>query len=328
MIRLITIDDFIDVYVKLHQRGIRFLLSKFFTRSESRSISAFDHSIEGTSNWWEIPMVKERWNSLVTGDSSTDFERYFVERYVSPSSRVRALSLGCGSCQHELALAANPVFEEIVCVDINRENLNAAAVCASDLGLKNLTFRCENISRFDFSAEKFDIVMFHQSLHHFPHISNLLGEKIPRCLAPNGILLINEYVGATRFQYPKEQIRDINKAIRLIPYEYRRRYKTSLYKKRCYGSGLFRVAVADPSEAVDSASIVPALRKYYDTVEEKSFGGNILVSALKDIAFHFAQPDEKARETLLRLFAFEDAYLTTHTSDFIFGVYRAKDFLQ
>ncbi len=52
------------------------------------------------------------------------------------------------------------------------------------------------------------------------------------------------------------------------------------------------------------------------------------MSALKDIAFHFAQPDEKARETLLRLFAFEDAYLTTHTSDFIFGVYRAKDFLQ
>ena len=324
MIRLVTIDDFIDVYVKLHQRGIRFLLSKFFTRAESRAISAFDQSFEGTSNWWEIPMVKERWNSLVTGNPSTDFDDYFIEKYASPSSRVRALSLGCGACQHELALASNPVFEEIVCVDINRENLDAAAARASELGLKNLSFRCVNIDCFDFSAEKFDIVMFHQSLHHFPHIANLLGEKIPLCLAPNGILLINEYVGATRFQYPKEQIRNINKAIRLIPHEFKRRFKTSLYKKHYYGSGLLRMVIADPSEAIDSASIVPTLRKYYDIVEEKSYGGNILVSALKDIAFHFTQPDGKAQEALLRLFAFEDTYLTAHTSDFIFGIYRVK----
>ena len=83
MTRLITIEDFTDVYVKLRQRGARFLLSKLSLDRKRRSVSAFDASLEHTSNWWEIPLVKERWNRMITGDAHMTIEEYTIDRYLS-----------------------------------------------------------------------------------------------------------------------------------------------------------------------------------------------------------------------------------------------------
>ena len=123
MTRLITIEDFTDVYVKLRQRGARFLLSKLSLDRKRRSVSAFDASLEHTSNWWEIPLVKERWNRMITGDAHMTFEEYTIDQYLSQmAAPLRVLSPGSGYCQHELAMAANPLFGEIGCLDINQGN--------------------------------------------------------------------------------------------------------------------------------------------------------------------------------------------------------------
>ena len=97
MTRLITIEDFTDVYVKLRQRGARFLLSKLSLDRKRRSVSAFDASLEHTSNWWEIPLVKERWNRMITGDAHMTFEEYTIDRYLSQMAvPLRVLSPGRG----------------------------------------------------------------------------------------------------------------------------------------------------------------------------------------------------------------------------------------
>ena len=146
MKRWITWEDLIDVYVKLHQRGIRFLLSKLTFNSTKKSISAFDASLGGTSNWWEIPLIKERWNRMITGDSQIDFKSYFINKYLSGAqSPLRVLSLGSGYCQHELVLAFCSLFREIVCLDINQGNLDEAAAQAKEKGLHNLSFCCKSI---------------------------------------------------------------------------------------------------------------------------------------------------------------------------------------
>lgn len=325
MTRLITIEDFTDVYVKLRQRGARFLLSKLSLSRKQRSVSAFDASLGKTSNWWEIPLVKERWNRMITGDAHMTFEEHTINQYLSQMAPpLRVLSPGAGYCQHELAMATNPLFGEIVCLDINQGNLDDAAARARERGLRNLTFHCGDIEHFDFAHERFDLVMFNNSLHHFRNVRTLLGRLIPQCIGPAGLLLIYEYVGPTRFQLPAEQLRAINEAIRLVDKPLRRRYRTSIYKTHYHGSGLLRMVMADPSEAVDSASILPALHAFYDILEERPFGGNILPYVLKDLAFHFIRPDERATETLHRLFRFEDEYIRTHPSDYVFGLYRPR----
>ncbi|MEX2590103.1 MAG: hypothetical protein WD334_07840 [Chitinophagales bacterium] len=50
------------------------------------------------------------------------------------------------------------------------------------------------------------------------------------------------------------------------------------------------------------------------------------MSALKSIAHHFIELDARKQELLDQLFAFEDDYLKSHQSDFVFGVYEKKNF--
>ena len=82
--------------------------------------------------------------------------------------------------------------------------------------------------------------------------------------------------------------------------------------------------IADPSECIDSSSILPTLRGYLNPLVEKAYGGNILMHALKDIAHHFIDERIETDEVLERLFEFEDRYLKDNESDFWFGVYEKK----
>ena len=47
--------------------------------------------------------------------------------------------------------------------------------------------------------------------------------------------------------------------------------------------------MADPSEAVDAAAIMPIIRKHFSVIEEKNYGGNLLMSVFKDIAYNFIE---------------------------------------
>ncbi len=159
-------------------------------------------------------------------------------------------------------------------------------------------------------------------MHHFRHIEALLANQIKPLLKNDGFLIIDEFVGPTRLQFPKHQIKAINEAFQLIPKPFRKRYKLNLYKNKVYGPGLARMILADPSECVDSVSIIPAIHKHYSTVYEVSYGGNILTLTLKDIAHHFIELNDEKEKILNQLFDFEDKYLKNQPSDHIFGIYK------
>ena len=74
-----------------------------------------------------------------------------------------------------------------------------------------------------------------------------------------------------------------------------------------------------------SEHILPAIHRHFEVVEEKGYGGNLLMPVLKDISQHFVQPDEGQQKILNRLFAYEDAYLKNNPSDFVFGIYKKEE---
>lgn len=324
MKRYLTIDDIIDVYSRLNQRGSQFLLSKFTLNQKKRTKSAFDPTAIHSSNWWMIPMVKERWNLKLNNQPDQNYRQLMMETFFSDQKDLKLLSLGSGSCSHELELASYPQFKELSCVDLAENRLKEAEEEAQQLGLDNLRFICADIDHFDFKESNYDIVLFNSSLHHFANVEELLSKRIKKTLKPDGYLVINEFVGATRLQFPKHQIAAIRQAILMIDKVHRKRFKTNLYKKSFHGSGLIRMKMADPSECIDSSSILPALHRHFNTKIERHLGGNILMNALKDIAHHFINPDQEAIQILNKLFAFEDEYLEKYPSDFIFGIYQNK----
>lgn len=322
--RYITTDDFSEAYSKLRQRGLSFLASKFSWTAQARTRSAFDDVGLQAANWWIIPMVRERWNDRITGNPEVPYEPYFMQQHLPGRTGLRMLSIGSGICSHEIVFAQSPHFSKVVCVDIAGNLLRAAEAKAKALELTNMEFREADLYQMEWAEEAYDIVFFHASLHHFDAVERLLQDRVKPTLRKGGIVLINEYVGPNRIQYPKEQVKAVNEALQLIPKTYRQRFKTNVLKNRVSGPGLWRMILADPSECVDAESIIPALHRHFEVVEERPYGGNLLMPVLKDIAHHFIDPQPEAKEVLERLFDAEDAYLRKHSSDFVYGVYRKK----
>lgn len=322
MKRWITKGDFIDVYSKLKQRGADFILSKLNPSALSRTKSAFDTTANLSSNWWIIPEVRKRWNDMITGNPDLDYENYFIDKYLKNKSQLNMISIGCGVASHEIKFAQSGKFNEVVCVDLVESLLQEGQSHANELGITNMTFVAEDINQLTFDDQYFDVILFHSSLHHFYDIESLLLNKVRPWLKSNGFLIVNEYVGADRLQYPKHQIDSVNSALKRLPQAFKVRYKTNLVKKKYYGSGYLRMIIADPSECVESSRIRPLLNQHFSVIEERDFGGNILMPALKDISHNFLIEDASTKEALKSLFEAEDVYLKDHESDFYFGIYK------
>jgi ubiquinone/menaquinone biosynthesis C-methylase UbiE len=322
--RIITTDDLIETYAKLVQRGSGFLGSKFRIRGISRTLSAFDNSAEIASSWWQVPAVRRRWNRMISGDEDSPYEDHVRRQYLKGSGDLRMLSLGSGSGSHEIRFARQGIFAGISCMDIARNLLDKARQLSIELGLRNMEFICADAHDYEFGTGRYDVILFHASLHHFKDIDRLIGIKLIPALKPDGIMVINEYVGPDRLQFPRRQIRTVNRALKTIPKEFRRRFRMRMLKKRVSGPGILRMLIADPSEARESSRIMGTLDKYLVRVELKPYGGNILMPVLKDIAHHFTSESPESGRILEELIRIEDEYLADSDSDFVFAVYRKK----
>jgi ubiquinone/menaquinone biosynthesis C-methylase UbiE len=254
-----------------------------------------------------------------------NYIEYLTQNFLKDKSELRLLSLGSGISNNEIELAKHTkIFKEVVCLDIADNLLEIAAKKAAKNNLKNIKFITKNIDDFEFKKNDFDIIFFKSSLHHFDKVEALLSGRIKNAIKPNGFLIINEFVGATRHQFSKKQINAINETISIIPKKFRKRFKSNFHKNKYRGVGVLRMIMADPSECVDSESIMPSIKKHYKTLDEKPYGGNLLMSALRDISHNFFEVNEEKEKVLKELFLFEDNYLKNNSSDFIFGIYQNK----
>ena len=319
--RWITRDDWIETYNKGIQRGWGFIGSKFDPRGQKRTQSAFDQEHFVASNWWNIPLIQQRWNNLITGSSSVAYPEYLLNKYFKDSS-YSMLSLGSGNCGKELVFAQSPNLEKVVCVDIAANRLREGEAEAQNLGLKNMEFVVGDVSKLEYPPESFDFVLCNSSLHHFYHIEEFVRSRIQPVLKQGGMLIINEYVGPNRLQFPREQVLKINELLGSIPEAWRRRFRSGQLKRSYSGPGYLRMLLADPSECVESQLILPTLRSNFEVVEEMPYGGNLLMGLFKDIAHHFIEEDNEKRNLLKAFFQEEDEWLKSHQSDYYFGLYR------
>jgi len=318
---LVTADDFTETLAKLRQRGGRFLLSKLNPSGLARTQGTFDDPGLQTANWWIVPAVRARWNAKITGDPARPYEPYVVHKYLRGRAGLHLCSLGSGSCSHELAFARHPEFGLVECVDITPALLGNAAERAAAEGLRNLRFAMRDVNRQAWPTATYDAVLFHSALHHFRRVPKLVAH-VRQALKPGGLLILNDYVGPNRLQWTTAQLAAANDLLAQLPASHRRRYKSSQLKTRITGPGRLRMRLADPSEAVESERILPAVRNEFAVLEEKAVGGNLLALVLKDIAHHFLADDPITRELLHLLFEAEDAFLASYPSDLVFGVYQ------
>jgi ubiquinone/menaquinone biosynthesis C-methylase UbiE len=320
---LISIGDFIDLYYKLRQKGLLVLLNSLRVNPKSRITSKWNQTEFSGSDFWIITQVRARRNEKSTGDPTLPYEDYVFQKYFRNEVGLRMLSVGCGSAGHERRFAKYANFSLIEGIDLAAKQITEATEEAAKSNMTNVKYHVGDFKTYGFQAGVYDLILFNESLHHFNNIDQFLNNYVKPLLKPEGILIAFEFAGPSRLQWTKAQLDFSNQLLKGLPVKYKYRYNSSAIKKKVYRPGWLRMLLVDPSESVDSQAILPSLHKYFETLEEKQVGSNILHLLLKDIAHNFLDNSEETNRILQYLFDQEDEFIRLNEhSDNFFGVYK------
>lgn len=318
---IITFGDFLDVYHKLRENGMKYLFAKLKLTHKGRVTSKWD-SYVSSSDFWIIPEIGQDWNESISGDKDVEYEDYVAQKFLSGKSGLKILSIGCGEGVHERKFAKHSFVSKIVGVDISEGSIATARRLAKEENL-DIEYIASDFFKVDFEKASFDVVLFNSSLHHFPNIPDFIKNEIKPLLKGDGLLVVFEYCGPNRLQWKDSQLKEANRLLKELPKKYKTLYDGKTLKKRVYRPGLIRMFLVDPSEAPDSANLVKGIHDNFSILEEKRLGWNILMLLLKGIAHNFINDKPETKELLARLITDEKKYLReTGENDAIFGVYQ------
>ena len=312
--------DIEEAIYKAKSVGLSTILKRLFPGKTYRTKAAWNSETSKTrTSWWEIPAVQKRWNKLITGDENKSYFDYLNEKFIPVNSSI--LSPGCGTGEEEIRLAKYEKVAFVEGFDLALERIERARESAAKSDAKNISFFLADVNQYVPESQKYDAIFFDSFLHHVENIEEVL-LRLSKGLKRNGLLVINEYVGPSRFQWKENQLIRANELLLHIPKTLRKREFDGKIKNKIRRPGIWRMILSDPSEAVNSENILPVIHKHFETLAEKPYGGNLLQLVLKDISHNFINPDETAREVLEMMFSAEDEFMSENESDFIFAVYR------
>jgi len=324
---LFNIHDILRIFEKIKEGQLRPVLKKITGKKRERIVEAWQHTQSPPVDWVNIPAVKERLNLLVSGNPGINHRTYIMQTYLNRHKNLSALSLGCGAGQNEIAWAETGIFKRIDAFDLSPNRIQQATKTAKEK-------RCDHIARFsvgdaqkkDIGESEYDLVLFEGALHHFSPVEEIL-RKVNRSLKPGGHIVVYDFVGPSRFQWTRRQVEIANSLLTILPVRYKKKWPgNNHYKKRVRCPGRLFMTLSDPSEAADSANILPGLGQIFDIIEIKEIGGTILHLLFSAIAHNFREEDPETRQWLKLCFDVEDILLKTKEigSDFVLVIGKAK----
>lgn len=215
--------------------------------------------------WLNHPAVRAQANRRVTGDPSKWPVECLAEVVPDRLPFRRALSVGCGVGNLERALAALGFVESVTGIDTSAEALQQARDAADAAGLsKRIGYALADAWKRLPAEEGLDAIFFHSSLHHFDRLPELLG-LVRGALAPRGILYLDEYVGPARDEWNWRHLARWNRIYWSLPRSVRR---TRVIRRP--------INRADPTEAIASSGILPAVARHFSVLARRDYGGNLL----------------------------------------------------
>jgi 2-polyprenyl-3-methyl-5-hydroxy-6-metoxy-1,4-benzoquinol methylase len=320
---LINRHDAVRVTRKLRRGQVARVVDKMHVRGTDRVVAKWAEVEPSLQQWWAIPQMNRRWNTFASGDPEVSFPQHVADTWLAGKSGLRALSLGSGAGEREVTWARLGVFEQITGIDISPHQVDRATRRAKELGLdSSLTFRVADAHQLAEGAEQYDVVLGLHSLHHFSNLDQTMN-TVARLLRPDGLLIFDEFVGPTKFQWTSGQLRAANELLSELP-ESRKRLADGRLKRKVVRPSLLSMRLDDPSEAVEAGNLLPALRCWFDVLEERPYGGTVLHIALSDISQNFLDDSPETAELVERCFVAEDKALPELGNDFVFMVARPK----
>ncbi len=256
------------------------------------------YTIEGglrSIAWAEHPLVAKAINRRITSDENNYWVKWALERYTKPGKLI-GLSIGCGSGYIERYIIDNNLAFQMHGVDISYESIRKAKNLAED---RNITYAVLDLNTDTLKPEFYDFCVSAAALHHITNLEHCLCQ-ISKSLKKDGVLILNEYIGADRFQFDDKQLEIINRIYAALPSIYKYNQLTGYYEEKVKRKPLGHIVGVDPSEAVRSSEIPSCIEDFFEVVEKVEYGGSILHPLLEGIAGNF-KPDDPLDCALLNM---------------------------
>jgi SAM-dependent methyltransferase len=230
-------------------------------------------------------MVRRAINERVTGRPDEWPLEWFQFEHC-PAIFDTGLSIGCGSGGLERDVRRKDLCRRVVGIDISAGALESADNAANDEGLDGISYVRADFNRLDLPVDRFDVVFFHQSMHHVAELEHCIGQ-VRRSVKPGGFLYLDEYVGPSRDEWSGSLLSAAQRAFARVPREFRRVDAVPL-----------PIVQDDPSEAIRSSEILPLVAANFEVVARRDYGGNLL--SLIHPLVRWESMEEAPRAYLLR----------------------------
>jgi len=260
--------------------------------------------------WGAQPLVRRAINRRITGDPNCWPMDWFARRY-APSPLGLGLSVGCGS-----GLLERDVLNKRICTDVEGIDFSPEAIAQARRGAeesrlsKLLRYRIEDINALELPEHRYDIVLFHGSLHHVRSVERVLAQ-VHRSLKRGGLLYLDEYMGPSRSEWTDAEWSFARSAFEAIPAEVKNRSKL-----------MIPLPLDDPLESIRSSAIRPETARLFRVLEDRPYGGNILWFLFP--CLDMARLRQDATGLLSRLIVLEDHLLEKGWVDSYFRVMVAQ----
>jgi SAM-dependent methyltransferase len=246
------------------------------------------------TQWLDAPRVARHTNRRISGDEGTDWLDHAARFLAGMPPPRHALSLGCGEGIIERILRERDICQLIDGTDVAEGALVRARQLASEAGLEGLAYRVLDLNVDELPEGRYDVVYSHAALHHVYELEHAL-DQVRRTLRPGGLLILNEFVGPSRMQFPQEHLELADLLIAAIPERLRRNLRGApALKTEAPRLPLPEMIRVDPSESVRSAEIVHQVASRFLVRHLVPFGGTLMLLVLNDIAGNFADGDPEA----------------------------------
>jgi SAM-dependent methyltransferase len=273
--------------------------------------------------WQSYILTAQHINRAISGEPSVDWLTFTKQRFF-PKPVELALSLGSGYGIVERVGIEAGIAERFEAYDISPEAVEVAREEAEKAGIGDrIEYAAADLNTIELEPGRYGAVFAAQTLHHIEALEHLL-DQIRESLTPEGLLVVNEYVGPARFQFPDEYLSLMDGLLAVLPESHRRSLKDGSVKERAVRPKEKEVYDVDPSESVRSDEIMGLLEERFEIVYRADFGGTLLQFVLSDIAGNFdpADPKDVAMIDLVCLYERTLIEQGVLPSDFVYLVAR------
>ena len=217
--------------------------------------------------WLANDQIREAVNTIITGSPNRWPLEWFCDRFAATLPLGHAAVIGCGTGNLERDLLAKQIVECVTAVDIAGATVEYARTAAAEAGVaERIEYVVgDGVALLQQRPGTFDGIFFHGALHHFASVRHML-RTTREALRPNGLLYLDEYVGPSMHQWTWRRLVIPNAVYWFtVPVGFRRPKLVRAPRNS-----------EDPTEMLDSASIVTEVYRQFRVLDERGYGGNIL----------------------------------------------------